>query len=164
MLARAHHDYKRAGTSGPYAALDLATGRESGLSHARHRAFEFDAHHHSSFTAAARGSLRSPPLMGVGARASGQHFCVDVACADRSRGQASGVFVTVSCRRGAGTGVDSAAGVPGGRREAGGMRRSPVWFRGVWAAGLLGCCRARIASMDIRTEARSLRRSSPRSR
>jgi transposase len=39
--ARASHDYKRAGTSSLYAALDLATGRVIGSLHARHRAIEF---------------------------------------------------------------------------------------------------------------------------
>jgi len=39
--ARATHDYKRAGTSSLYAALDLATGRVIGSLHARHRAIEF---------------------------------------------------------------------------------------------------------------------------
>jgi transposase len=39
--ARASHDYKRAGTSSLYAALDLATGQVTGSLHARHRAIEF---------------------------------------------------------------------------------------------------------------------------
>ena len=39
--ARATHDYKRAGTSSLYAALDLATGKVIGRLHARHRAIEF---------------------------------------------------------------------------------------------------------------------------
>ena len=39
--ARATHDYKRAGTSNLYAALDLATGQVIGSLHARHRAIEF---------------------------------------------------------------------------------------------------------------------------
>lgn len=39
--ARASHDYKRAGTSSLYAALDLATGQVIGSLHARHRAIEF---------------------------------------------------------------------------------------------------------------------------
>ena len=39
--ARASHDYKRAGTSNLYAALDLATGKVIGALHARHRAIEF---------------------------------------------------------------------------------------------------------------------------
>jgi transposase len=39
--ARASHDYKRAGTSNLYAALDLATGKVIGSLHARHRAIEF---------------------------------------------------------------------------------------------------------------------------
>jgi transposase len=38
---RATHDYKRAGTSSLYAALDLATGRVIGALHGRHRAIEF---------------------------------------------------------------------------------------------------------------------------
>jgi transposase len=38
---RATHDYRRAGTSSLYAALDLATGRVIGRLHARHRAIEF---------------------------------------------------------------------------------------------------------------------------
>ena len=38
---RATHDYKRAGTSSLYAALDLTTGRVIGSLHARHRAIEF---------------------------------------------------------------------------------------------------------------------------
>jgi len=39
--ARASHDYKRAGTSTLYAALDLTTGKVLGSLHARHRAVEF---------------------------------------------------------------------------------------------------------------------------
>jgi len=39
--ARASHDYKRAGTSNLYAALDLATGQVIGSLHSRHRAVEF---------------------------------------------------------------------------------------------------------------------------
>src|SRR5829696_5712312 len=39
--ARATHDYKRAGTSSLYAALDLASGKVIGSLHARHRAIEF---------------------------------------------------------------------------------------------------------------------------
>jgi transposase len=39
--ARATHDYRRAGTSSLYAALDLATGTVIGSLHARHRAIEF---------------------------------------------------------------------------------------------------------------------------
>jgi transposase len=39
--ARASHDYKRAGTSSLYAALNLATGTVIGSLHARHRAVEF---------------------------------------------------------------------------------------------------------------------------
>jgi transposase len=39
--ARATHDYKRAGTSNLYAALDLATGQVIGSLHSRHRAVEF---------------------------------------------------------------------------------------------------------------------------
>ena len=38
---RATHDYKRAGTSSLYAALDLTTGKVIGSLHARHRAIEF---------------------------------------------------------------------------------------------------------------------------
>jgi transposase len=38
---RATHDYKRAGTSSLYAALDLTTGRVIGRLHSRHRAIEF---------------------------------------------------------------------------------------------------------------------------
>ena len=38
---RATHDYKRAGTSSLYAALDIATGKVIGSLHARHRAIEF---------------------------------------------------------------------------------------------------------------------------
>ena len=38
---RATHDYKRAGTSSLYAALDLTTGQVIGSLHARHRAIEF---------------------------------------------------------------------------------------------------------------------------
>ena len=39
--ARATHDYKRAGTSSLYAALDLTTGKVIGRLHSRHRAIEF---------------------------------------------------------------------------------------------------------------------------
>jgi transposase len=39
--ARATHDYKRAGTSSLYAALDLTSGQVIGSLHARHRAIEF---------------------------------------------------------------------------------------------------------------------------
>jgi transposase len=39
--ARASHDYKRAGTSSLYAALNLTTGKVIGSLHARHRAVEF---------------------------------------------------------------------------------------------------------------------------
>ena len=39
--ARASHDYKRAGTSSLYAALDIASGQVIGALHARHRAIEF---------------------------------------------------------------------------------------------------------------------------
>jgi transposase len=39
--ARASHDYKRAGTSSLYAALDITTGKVIGALHARHRAIEF---------------------------------------------------------------------------------------------------------------------------
>jgi len=39
--ARATHDYKRAGTSSLYAALDLASGKVIGSLHGRHRAIEF---------------------------------------------------------------------------------------------------------------------------
>jgi transposase len=39
--ARATHDYKRAGTSSLYAALDLASGQVIGALHSRHRAIEF---------------------------------------------------------------------------------------------------------------------------
>jgi transposase len=39
--ARASHDYKRAGTSSLYAALDITTGQVIGSLHARHRAIEF---------------------------------------------------------------------------------------------------------------------------
>ena len=39
--ARASHDYRRAGTSSLYAALDLTTGKVIGALHARHRAIEF---------------------------------------------------------------------------------------------------------------------------
>jgi transposase len=39
--ARASHDYKRAGTSSLYAALDITTGKVIGSLHARHRAIEF---------------------------------------------------------------------------------------------------------------------------
>src|SRR3954462_696535 len=38
---RATHDYRRAGTSSLYAALDLTTGQVIGRLHARHRAIEF---------------------------------------------------------------------------------------------------------------------------
>jgi transposase len=38
---RATHDYKRAGTSSLYAALDLTTGKVIGRLHSRHRASEF---------------------------------------------------------------------------------------------------------------------------
>ena len=38
---RATHDYKRAGTSSLYAALDLTSGQVIGSLHARHRAIEF---------------------------------------------------------------------------------------------------------------------------
>jgi transposase len=38
---RATHDYKRAGTSSLYAALDIATGKVIGRLHSRHRAIEF---------------------------------------------------------------------------------------------------------------------------
>jgi transposase len=38
---RATHDYKRAGTSSLYAALDLVSGKVIGSLHARHRAIEF---------------------------------------------------------------------------------------------------------------------------
>jgi len=38
---RATHDYKRAGTSSLYAALDITTGRIIGALHSRHRAIEF---------------------------------------------------------------------------------------------------------------------------
>ena len=38
---RATHDYKRAGTSTLYAALDLSTGKVIGRLHSRHRAIEF---------------------------------------------------------------------------------------------------------------------------
>ena len=38
---RATHDYRRAGTSSLYAALDLTTGKVIGRLHARHRAIEF---------------------------------------------------------------------------------------------------------------------------
>jgi len=38
---RATHDYRRAGTSSLYAALDLSTGQVIGSLHARHRAIEF---------------------------------------------------------------------------------------------------------------------------
>jgi transposase len=38
---RATHDYKRAGTSSLYAALDLETGKVIGSLHSRHRAIEF---------------------------------------------------------------------------------------------------------------------------
>jgi transposase len=39
--ARASHDYKRAGTSSLYAALDISSGQVIGSLHARHRAIEF---------------------------------------------------------------------------------------------------------------------------
>ncbi len=39
--ARATHDYRRAGTSSLYAALDLTTGKVIGRLHPRHRAIEF---------------------------------------------------------------------------------------------------------------------------
>jgi transposase len=39
--ARATHDYKRAGTTSLFAALDTATGKVIGSLHARHRAIEF---------------------------------------------------------------------------------------------------------------------------
>jgi transposase len=39
--ARASHDYKRAGTSSLYAALDIASGKVIGSLHSRHRAIEF---------------------------------------------------------------------------------------------------------------------------
>jgi transposase len=38
---RATHDYRRAGTSSLYAALDIATGKVIGSLHSRHRAIEF---------------------------------------------------------------------------------------------------------------------------
>src|SRR3954465_2834585 len=38
---RATHDYRRAGTSSLYAALDLTTGKVIGRLHHRHRAIEF---------------------------------------------------------------------------------------------------------------------------
>jgi transposase len=38
---RATHDYKRAGTSSLYAALDITTGKVIGRLHSRHRAIEF---------------------------------------------------------------------------------------------------------------------------
>ena len=38
---RATHDYRRAGTSSLYAALDIATGQVIGALHGRHRAIEF---------------------------------------------------------------------------------------------------------------------------
>ena len=38
---RATHDYKRAGTSSLYAALDITTGQVIGSLHDRHRAIEF---------------------------------------------------------------------------------------------------------------------------
>jgi hypothetical protein len=41
IAERATHDYKRAGTSILYAALDLTTGKVIGSLHARHRAIEF---------------------------------------------------------------------------------------------------------------------------
>lgn len=39
--ARATHDYKRAGTSSLYAALDITSGQVIGRLHSRHRAIEF---------------------------------------------------------------------------------------------------------------------------
>jgi transposase len=39
--ARATHDYRRAGTSSLYAALNISTGQVIGALHARHRAIEF---------------------------------------------------------------------------------------------------------------------------
>jgi transposase len=39
--ARATHDYRRAGTSSLYAALDIASGKVIGSLHSRHRAIEF---------------------------------------------------------------------------------------------------------------------------
>jgi transposase len=39
--ARATHDYKRAGTSSLYAALDISSGKVIGSLHTRHRAIEF---------------------------------------------------------------------------------------------------------------------------
>jgi transposase len=39
--ARASHDYRRAGTSSLYAALDIGSGKVIGSLHARHRAIEF---------------------------------------------------------------------------------------------------------------------------
>ncbi len=39
--ARATHDYKRAGTSSLYAALDISSGKVIGSLHSRHRAIEF---------------------------------------------------------------------------------------------------------------------------
>jgi transposase len=39
--ARATHDYRRAGTSSLYAALDITSGKVIGALHARHRAIEF---------------------------------------------------------------------------------------------------------------------------
>jgi transposase len=39
--ARASHDYRRAGTSSLYAALDITTGKVIGSLHSRHRAIEF---------------------------------------------------------------------------------------------------------------------------
>jgi transposase len=39
--ARASHDYRRAGTSSLYAALDIASGKVIGSLHTRHRAIEF---------------------------------------------------------------------------------------------------------------------------
>jgi hypothetical protein len=38
---RATHDYKRAGTSSLYAALNITTGKAIGALHSRHRAIEF---------------------------------------------------------------------------------------------------------------------------
>jgi transposase len=44
---RATHDYKRAGTSSLYAALDLTTGKVIGALHSRHRAIEFKTFLHT---------------------------------------------------------------------------------------------------------------------
>ena len=52
---RATHDYKRAGTSSLYAALDLSTGKVIGALHSRHRAIEFKQFLQHASTA------RSPP-------------------------------------------------------------------------------------------------------